>query len=124
MTLEALFAQAAKHAAFDAQTPENGMPAQAVIENLVARSVPGLRAMTGQGASGGRVRRWDSWATDGHKWLQTPYACGYAIVQDAEAHRGAMTIAASYLPPVADGERDPSHFVPALSRRAASRPGR
>ena len=64
MTLEALFAQAAKHAAFDAQTPddaqtpENGMPAQAVIENLVARSVPGLRAMTGQGASGGRVRRW------------------------------------------------------------------
>ena len=24
----------------------------------------------------------DSWATDGHKWLQTPYDCGYAIVRD------------------------------------------
>jgi glutamate/tyrosine decarboxylase-like PLP-dependent enzyme len=60
----------------------------------------------------------DSWATDGHKWLQTPYDCGYAIVRDAEAHRSAMTIAASYLPAVAEGERDPSHFVPELSRRA------
>lgn len=60
----------------------------------------------------------DSWATDGHKWLQTPYDSGYAIVRDAEAHRRAMTIAASYLPPVAEGERDPSHYVPELSRRA------
>ena len=60
----------------------------------------------------------DSWATDGHKWLQTPYDCGYAIVRDAEAHRRAMTIAASYLPPVSEGERDPTHFVPELSRRA------
>jgi glutamate/tyrosine decarboxylase-like PLP-dependent enzyme len=60
----------------------------------------------------------DSWATDGHKWLQTPYDCGYAIVRDAEAHRDAMTIAASYLPPVAEGERDPTHFVTELSRRA------
>ena len=60
----------------------------------------------------------DSWATDGHKWLQTPYDCGYAIVRDADAHRRAMTIAASYLPPVSEGERDPTHFVPELSRRA------
>ncbi len=60
----------------------------------------------------------DSWATDGHKWLQTPYDCGYAIVRDAEAHRRAMTIAASYLPTTAEGERDPSHYVPELSRRA------
>jgi glutamate/tyrosine decarboxylase-like PLP-dependent enzyme len=34
------------------------------------------------------------------------------------AHRRAMTIAASYLPPVSEGERDPTHFVPELSRRA------
>lgn len=60
----------------------------------------------------------DSWATDGHKWLQTPYDCGYAIVRDREAHRRAMTIAASYLPTAQEGERDPSHFVPELSRRA------
>lgn len=60
----------------------------------------------------------DSWATDGHKWLQTPYDCGYAIVRDREAHRRAMVIAASYLPSIGAGERDPSHFVPELSRRA------
>jgi glutamate/tyrosine decarboxylase-like PLP-dependent enzyme len=60
----------------------------------------------------------DSWATDGHKWLQTPYDCGYAIVRDAEAHRRSMAISASYLPPP-DGEvRDPSAYVPELSRRA------
>ena len=64
----------------------------------------------------------DSWATDGHKWLQTPYDCGYAIVRNAEAHRSAMTIAASYLPSAADGERDPTHFVPELSRRARGFP--
>ena len=60
----------------------------------------------------------DSWACDGHKWLQTPYDCGYAIVRDEQAHRRAMTIAASYLPPTFEDERDPSHYVPELSRRA------
>ncbi len=60
----------------------------------------------------------DSWATDGHKWLQTPYDCGYAIVRDAEAHRRAMAISASYLPPAEGAERDPSAYVPELSRRA------
>ena len=60
----------------------------------------------------------DSWATDGHKWLQTPYDCGYAIVRNEAAHRRAMTIAASYLPAAAEDERDPSHYVPELSRRA------
>ncbi len=60
----------------------------------------------------------DSWATDGHKWLQTPYDCGFAIVRDADAHRRAMAFGASYLPPVAEGERDPTHYVPELSRRA------
>jgi glutamate/tyrosine decarboxylase-like PLP-dependent enzyme len=60
----------------------------------------------------------DSWATDGHKWLQTPYDCGYAIVRNSNAHRGAMTAAASYLPQNSAGERDPTHLVPELSRRA------
>lgn len=60
----------------------------------------------------------DSWATDGHKWLQTPYDCGYAITRHPEAHRRAMTIAASYLPSAQAGERDPTHYVPELSRRA------
>jgi len=59
----------------------------------------------------------DSWATDGHKWLQTPYDCGYAIVRDRVAHERAMSISASYLP-TSVGDRDPSHLVPELSRRA------
>jgi len=64
------------------------------------------------------VEQADSWATDGHKWLQTPYDCGYAIVRNEVAHRRAMTIAASYLPRAEEGERDPSRYVPELSRRA------
>jgi len=47
-----------------------------------------------------------------------PYDCGYAIVRNSAAHRRAMTAAASYLPAVQEGERDPSHYVPELSRRA------
>lgn len=62
----------------------------------------------------------DSWGTDGHKWLQTPHDCGYAVVRDAEAHRRAMTIAASYLPAGAD--RHPADYVPELSRRARGFP--
>lgn len=58
----------------------------------------------------------DSWGADGHKWLQTPHDCGYAIVKDAAAHRRAMLIAASYLP---EGEaRHPADYAPELSRRA------
>jgi len=64
------------------------------------------------------VEQADSWATDGHKWLQTPYDCGFAIVRDAEAHRRAMAISASYLPPAEGAERDPSAYVMELSRRA------
>ena len=60
----------------------------------------------------------DSWVVDGHKWLQTPYDSGFAIVRDAVAHERAMSITASYLPASSDGARDPSHYVPELSRRA------
>lgn len=64
----------------------------------------------------------DSWGTDGHKWLQTPYDCGFAVVRDADAHRRAMTIAASYLPTAATHQRDPSAYVMELSRRARGFP--
>lgn len=64
----------------------------------------------------------DSWATDGHKWLQTPYDCGFAIVRDEAAHRASMAIGASYLPAAGQGARDPSHYVPELSRRARGFP--
>jgi glutamate/tyrosine decarboxylase-like PLP-dependent enzyme len=79
---------------------------------LWSRVSPRTRALT-EGVDGA-----DSWAVDGHKWLQTPYDCGYVVVRDDEAHQRAMTIAASYLPLSETGERDPSHYVPELSRRA------
>lgn len=79
---------------------------------LWARACPDVAAL----AEG--LDQADSWATDGHKWLQTPYDCGYAITRHPEAHRRAMTIAASYLPAAEAGDRDPSHYVPELSRRA------
>jgi glutamate/tyrosine decarboxylase-like PLP-dependent enzyme len=60
----------------------------------------------------------DSWSVDGHKWLQTPYDCGFAIVRDPEAHRRAMSVAASYLPAAGDEDYDPGQYVPELSRRA------
>jgi glutamate/tyrosine decarboxylase-like PLP-dependent enzyme len=58
----------------------------------------------------------DSWATDAHKYLNTPYDCGLAFVRDANALRSAMTATASYLP--ASDQRDPMHYTPESSRRA------
>ncbi len=63
------------------------------------------------------VEQADSWATDGHKWLNVPYDCGYAIVADAEAHRAAMSQSAAYLAPSAVA-RDQVDFNPEFSRRA------
>ena len=59
----------------------------------------------------------DSWATDAHKWLNVPYDCGLAFVRDADALRAAMAITAEYLPTESPW-RNPSDFVPELSRRA------
>lgn len=64
------------------------------------------------------VEQADSWGTDGHKWLQTPYDGSFAIVRDEAAHRRAMNITASYLPTAAESERDPTAYVMELSRRA------
>jgi glutamate/tyrosine decarboxylase-like PLP-dependent enzyme len=40
----------------------------------------------------------DSWATDCHKWLNTTYDCGVALVRDREKLQAAMGASASYLP--------------------------
>jgi glutamate/tyrosine decarboxylase-like PLP-dependent enzyme len=63
------------------------------------------------------VEEADSWATDGHKWLNVPYDSGYAFVARPEAHRAAMSHRAPYL--VHDQEaRDQIDWNPEWSRRA------
>jgi glutamate/tyrosine decarboxylase-like PLP-dependent enzyme len=58
----------------------------------------------------------DSWATDGHKWLNVPQDSGIVLVREPEHLRAAMTATAAYL---IEGEgREPSHYVPEMSRRA------
>lgn len=60
----------------------------------------------------------DSWATDGHKWLNVSYDCGIALVRDAQALRKAMAISAAYLVAGATEQRDGMHWGPESSRRA------
>jgi len=67
------------------------------------------------------VERADSWATDGHKWLNVPYDSGIAVVRDVEALRASMAITAEYLPTATD-RRNPSDYTPELSRRARGIP--
>jgi len=63
----------------------------------------------------------DSWATDGHKWLNVPFDSGFAFVADAEAHRASLSIRASYLTHAADA-RDQVDWNPEWSRRARGFP--
>jgi glutamate/tyrosine decarboxylase-like PLP-dependent enzyme len=58
----------------------------------------------------------DSWATDGHKYLNTPYDSGVVLCRHPAAMRGAMMVGAAYLQD--DGGREPSHYGPEFSRRA------
>ena len=58
----------------------------------------------------------DSWTTDGHKWLNVPYDCGYAFVADPEPHRASMSHRASYTIYVEDA-RDQIDWNPEWSRR-------
>jgi glutamate/tyrosine decarboxylase-like PLP-dependent enzyme len=65
------------------------------------------------------VERADSWITDAHKWLNVPYDSAFVLCADAEAHRAAMTVSASYL--IQDDPRvvrDQVDWVPEFSRRA------
>src|SRR3954447_12640352 len=65
----------------------------------------------------------DSWATDGHKWLNVPYDCGIALCAHPHAHAAAMEYAAPYLTVAGtEAERDPMGFSPEFSRRARALP--
>jgi len=58
----------------------------------------------------------DSWATDGHKWLNVPYDSGIAFVRNSEHLRAAMSLTAAYLPQAY--KREPLDYTPEASRRA------
>jgi glutamate/tyrosine decarboxylase-like PLP-dependent enzyme len=60
----------------------------------------------------------DSWATDGHKWLNVPYDNGIVLVRTGADLRCAMSAHAAYLGGGIAGDRQPSHYTPESSRRA------
>ena len=59
----------------------------------------------------------DSWATDGHKWLNLPYDSGFAFVADPRPHQAAFAQATSYAVLV-DNTRRQINWNPEWSRRA------
>jgi glutamate/tyrosine decarboxylase-like PLP-dependent enzyme len=62
------------------------------------------------------VEQADSWATDGHKWLNVPYDSGFAFVAHPQAHRNAMSYEASYISHN-DQVREQKDWNPDWSRR-------
>ncbi|HYV14121.1 MAG TPA: pyridoxal-dependent decarboxylase [Pyrinomonadaceae bacterium] len=63
------------------------------------------------------VKAADSWATDGHKWLNVPFDSGYAFIANPDAHRASMSHRAPYLTHQEDA-RDEMDWNPEWSRRA------
>lgn len=58
----------------------------------------------------------NSWVTDGHKWLNTPYDCGIAICKSPQDIHAAMATQAPYLK--VGGKAAPKDMVPEFSRSA------
>jgi len=62
------------------------------------------------------LERADSWATDGHKWLNVTYDCGIAFVRRPEDLRRTFASSAAYLPP--SDVYEAMHHTPQSSQRA------
>lgn len=60
----------------------------------------------------------DSWACDGHKWLNLPYDSGFAICAHPDVHVAAVSYTASYLTGSGSAEPAPSDLTLESSRRA------
>lgn len=75
---------------------------------LSARTVPLLAG----------VERADSVISDGHKWLNVPYDCGFAFVRDPKALGGTFSLDAAYLPSADDPRPNLGFSSPESSRRA------
>ncbi|MFN0029969.1 MAG: pyridoxal phosphate-dependent decarboxylase family protein [Acidimicrobiales bacterium] len=74
-------------------------------------------AAPGRAAQLRGVEQADSWATDGHKWLNLPYDCGIALCARAEDLRRALATDAAY---VGNGDEDrvAMHLGLQMSQRA------
>jgi glutamate/tyrosine decarboxylase-like PLP-dependent enzyme len=63
----------------------------------------------------------DSWATDGHKWLNLPFDCGLVFVADPAPHRAAFAQDTSYSVPI-EQLRNQKDWNPEWSRRGRGFP--
>ncbi len=63
------------------------------------------------------VERAHSAISDGHKWLNVPYDCGFAFVRDASLLAKTFTPTAAYLPPPDDARPNFGFLGPEMSRR-------
>jgi glutamate/tyrosine decarboxylase-like PLP-dependent enzyme len=65
------------------------------------------------------VERADSWATDGHKFLNLPYDSGLVLTRHPRAQRRAMAVHGAYLSSGSPSPvQNPGALTPELSRRA------
>ena len=78
----------------------------------------GLWALADPGRAhlGAGLDRADSWATDGHKWLNVTYDCGIAFVRRPTDLRRTFAAVAGYLP--AGSGFEAMHHTPQSSQRA------
>jgi glutamate/tyrosine decarboxylase-like PLP-dependent enzyme len=81
---------------------------------LFARAAPALAPL----AAG--VERAQSVISDGHKWLNVPYDCGFAFVRDERYLAGAFGANAPYIPEATASMPNFAFLGPEMSRRARS----
>jgi glutamate/tyrosine decarboxylase-like PLP-dependent enzyme len=79
---------------------------------LFARLAPSVRSLTDG------IERADSVISDGHKWLNVPYDCGFAFVREVERLPRALNVGAAYLPKSDDPHPNFGFVSPENSRRA------
>ena len=105
--------------AFDLATPETGLPAQQVIDDLVTRATPGIRAMTGP-----RFFGWVIGASHpvgvAADWLTSAWGQNAGNHVAAPAAAAAETVAARWLLDILDLPRTASiGFVTGATAAAA-----
>lgn len=68
------------------------------------------------------VEHADSVTCDGHKWLNIPYDCGFALLRETHRLPRALNVGAPYLPSIDDPHPAFAFLAPENSRRARALP--